>query len=297
MPSPAPYAATAASETILVQAPYRIGAVTLVAHELETLARFYRDAIGLSEVSRDAGTVRLGVGDTVLLVLKGNPAARRWTPEQAGLFHTAFLLPSRGDLGAWLLHADGTGIRLTGAADHRVSEAVYLDDPEGNGIEIYVDRPSAAWPRAADGTVVMRNEPLDRPGLVGAVVRPWQGMPAGGTIGHVHLQVGELEAAERFYAGLLGFDVMCRYPGALFLGSGGYHHQLAGNTWNSRGASVRPEGTTGLAEVMVQAEGGTLAIARTRCQEAGLPFAEEGDDLLLQDPWGTHLRLTPATRR
>lgn len=281
-------------DTVLASAPLRIGAVTLVARDADTLARFYRDAIGLSELSREGGTVRLGVGDTVLLVLRHDPAAPRWAPTEAGLFHTAFLLPARGDLGAWLAHAARSGIPLTGGADHLVSEAVYLDDPEGNGIEIYVDRPASAWHWASVGTVVMRNERLDHADLVRAAERPWSGMPPGSCVGHVHLQVGELEGAERFYAGLLGFDVMCRYSGALFLGSGGYHHQLAGNVWNSPGAAVRSGGTTGLAEIALHADAETFAAVRACCQNAGQPTGEDGDALVVQDPWRTRLRLTRA---
>ncbi|WP_407524479.1 VOC family protein [Methylobacterium oryzisoli] len=279
-------------DTVLAQAPYRVGAVTLVARDLDALARFYQDVIGLARVSQQADTVRLGAGGRVLLVLRHDPAARPWTRREAGLFHTAFLLPGRGDLGAWLLHAEKHGVVLTGAADHLVSEAVYLDDPEGNGIEIYVDRPDDAWVWASDGTVVMRNERLDRAGIIAAATRPWDGMPAGGCIGHVHLQVGELDAAERFYAGLLGFAVTCRYPSAVFLGAGGYHHQLAGNIWNSPGAEVRDGGTTGLAEVELHAEAGTLDAVRTRCRDGGLLLVEDGEALLVRDPWGTRLRLT-----
>ncbi|GEP04387.1 VOC family protein [Methylobacterium oxalidis] len=282
---------------VLGEAPYRVEAVTLVVRDLDALTRFYRDAIGLSVVSAAGGAVRLGAGDTTFLVLRHAPNARPREPREAGLFHTAFLLPGRGDLGAWLLHTEKHGIALTGAADHLVSEAVYLDDPEGNGIEIYVDRPASAWQRDADGSVVMRNERLDHAGLVRAAERPWSGMPPGSCVGHVHLQVGDLDATERFYAGLLGFDVMCRYPGALFLGAGGYHHQLAGNVWNSRGAAVRTEGATGLAEVGLLADGGTLAAARVRCRDAGVSLVEDGDTLVVRDPWGTQLRLRPEPAR
>lgn len=292
MNDPASHPGDGGTDGILVDAPCRVGTVTLVANDLAALERFYRDVIGLAPMSREPGMVRLGAGDTVLLTLRGDPSARPWSQRDAGLFHTAFLLPTRGDLGAWLRHADETGVTLAGAADHLVSEAVYLSDPEGNGIEIYVDRPSREWRRAEDGSVVMRNERLDHAGLVRAVARPWSGMPAGGCVGHVHLQVGDLDATERFYAGLLGFDVTCRYPGALFLGSGGYHHQLAGNIWNSRGAPVRAEGTTGLAEVELCMRGDASTAVRSRCREAGLADGEGPDGFVLRDPGGTRLRLT-----
>lgn len=289
MNSPAPKP----GDGILADAPYRVATVTLVVNDLAAVARFYRDALGLAPIFEGPDTVRLGVGDTVLLALRADPEARRWPPREAGLFHTAFLLPTRADLGAWLRHADAAGIGLSGAADHLVSEAVYLTDPEGNGIEIYVDRPGPEWQWSGDGSVVMRNERLDRAGIVGAADRPWAGMPVGSCVGHVHLQVGDLDATERFYAGLLGFEVMCRYPGALFLGSGGYHHQLAGNIWNSRGAPVRADGTTGLAEIILAADGATLEQVRHRLRDAGHSFAEDGATLVLRDPWGTALRLVP----
>ncbi|MCJ2038995.1 VOC family protein [Methylobacterium sp. J-059] len=281
--------------SLLDTAPYRVGSVTLVARDLNGLARFYRAAVGLSTVSQEADVIRLGVGATVLLELRHDPAARPWRPQEAGLFHTAFLLPSRGDLGAWLAHATENGIRVTGAADHLVSEAVYLTDPEGNGIEIYVDRPASEWPGASDGSIAMSNDPLDHHGLVRAAPGPWTGMPPAGRVGHVHLQVGALAPAENFYSKLLGFDVTCRYPSAVFLGAGGYHHQLAANTWNSRGAPVRQAGTTGLAEVALLASPEALGAARTRCREVGLPLDEADGSFVLRDPWGTRLRLIPLS--
>ena len=279
--------------SLLDTAPYRVGGVTLIVRDLEGLARFYRTVVGLTTVSQETDAIRLGVGATVLLELRHDPVARPRSPREAGLFHTAFLLPSRGDLGAWLVHATERGIRLAGAADHLVSEAVYLTDPEGNGIEIYIDRSVSHWPWADDGKVVMSNASLDQSGLMNAAPGPWTAMPPGGRVGHVHLQVGALDPAEHLYSKLLGFDVMCRYPGAVFLNAGGYHHQLAANTWNSRGALVRYQGTTGLAEVTLLAKPEALAVARNRCREAGLPLDDTDGMLVLHDPWGTRLRLIP----
>ena len=282
-----------ASASLLDTAPYRIGRVALVVRDLDALARFYREVVGLTTVSQEADVVRLGVGATVLLELRHDAAARPWSPGEAGLHHTAFLLPSRGHLGAWLAHARERGVRLSGASDHVVSEAVYLDDPEGNGIEVYADRPHSAWPREPDGTIALGRDRLDVAALAQAASGPWAGMPQGGRVGHVHLQVGEIEPADRFYAGLLGFDVMIRYPGATFLGAGGYHHQLATNVWHSEGAGGRPAAMAGLAEVVLLADAPTLAAVRDRCRDAGLaPDAADGA-LVLQDPWGTRFRLAP----
>ena len=187
----------------------------------------------------------------MLLELRHDPAAPVANPRSAGLFHTAFLLPTRADLGQWLLHAADLRVPLQGASDHLVSEAIYLADPEGNGIEVYRDRPSETW-ALRDGVVQMDTLRLDLDDLAATANKSrWSGLPEGSCIGHVHLQVGALEPAERFYAGLLGFDVTCRYPGATFFGSGGYHHHIGTNIWNSAGAPVRQPGAAGLASIEI----------------------------------------------
>lgn len=252
-------------------APVEIGRVALVARDLERLTAFYRDDIGLAELARDGESARLGVGDRTLIELRGDKAARIADHRQAGLFHTAFLLPDRRDLGAWLRHAGDRGLRLDGASDHGVSEALYLRDPEGNGIEIYVDRERSLWPWNGKG-VDMFSIRLDRAELMAAATAPWAGAPEGSVVGHVHMQVGDLDRAEGFMAGDLGMEVMQRGPGARFFSSGGYHHHLAGNIWNSQGAGPRGPGETGLAEVQL-------------LLDPGLATAD------LTDPWGTRFSL------
>jgi catechol 2,3-dioxygenase len=274
-------------------APMRIGTVALTVRDLDTVSRFYREVIGLTPIETGTGLVRLGVGETVLLELRHDPAAPLASPRAAGLFHTAFLLPNRTDLAQWLLHAAEQRVTLQGASDHLVSEAIYLADPEGNGIEVYWDRPSETW-AWRDGMVEMSTLALDLNGLVAtAKTRDWAGLPASSLIGHVHLQVGVLEPAESFYAGLLGLDVVCRYPGATFLSSGGYHHHIGTNIWNSRGAPVRSEATTGLADVEIITDAGTFEILRSRLSAE--QAAEAGPTRLpLRDPWGT--AVTVVTR-
>jgi len=274
-------------------APMRIGTVSLTVRDLDTVSRFYRQVIGLAPIETGPGLVRLGVGETALLELRHDPAAPLASPRAAGLFHTAFLLPNRTDLAQWLLHAAELGIPLQGASDHLVSEAIYLADPEGNGIEVYWDRPSETW-AWRDGMVEMATLALDLDGLVATVKsRDWSGLPAGSLIGHVHLQVGALDPSDRFYAGLLGFEVMTRYPGATFLGSGGYHHHLGTNIWNSRGAPVRTEPTTGLADVEIVTDVNTLEALRTRLAPEQAAAASP-TRLPLRDPWGTSI--TVVTR-
>ncbi|WP_062018389.1 VOC family protein [Aureimonas sp. AU4] len=270
-------------------APHRIGGVTLVVHDLEAVSRFYRDVIGLQERERGSSHVRLGTQAANLIDLRLDQSARRRSPREAGLFHTAFLLPERADLGAWLSFTAGRCIRLSGASDHSVSEAVYLDDPEGNGVEIYADRPRSVWKR--DGNLIhMTTQALDVDSLVrSAQGRDWSGFPDGGEIGHVHLQVGTVAPAESFYRDLLGFDVTCRYPGGTFFGSGGYHHRLAANVWNSAGAPVRTEPTTGLADVEIAV--GQDALDAVRGRIGDIDNVVSTTSLTLRDPWNTSVTL------
>ncbi|QQO44651.1 MULTISPECIES: VOC family protein [unclassified Paracoccus (in: a-proteobacteria)] len=266
--------------------PLRIGTVALTVRDLDRVSRFYQDIIGLRLIEADARGHRLGAGDRVLLDLRHDPRAQLSDRHQAGLFHTAFLLPDRAALADWLIHAAGQRAALDGASDHLVSEALYLTDPEGNGIEIYRDRDSADWTIVPDGTVAMATLRLDLDDLAAAGTgKPFAGMPGGTIVGHVHLQVGDLDPAEAFYAGALGFEVMTRYNGANFFGSDGYHHHIGTNIWNSRGAGPRPEGNTGLAEVELLATPGVAAGIASRLGEA------DSGEIAARDPWGTRLTI------
>ena len=186
----------------------RMGAVTLTVGDLDALAAFYRDAIGLEEQRREAVTVELGAaGDTEPLVrLVGDPGAAPRPNRTTGLFHLAVLVPSRPELARALNRVQATGWRFTGASDHLVSEALYLDDPEGNGIEIYRDRPREEWSRDVDGNLRMATLPMDVEGVLGSAGPgdTGAGMPVGTTIGHVHLQVGSIPEADDFYYGSAG---------------------------------------------------------------------------------------------
>lgn len=272
-------------------APLRIGKVHLRVRELAALSGFYQQVIGLTVIAAGATRVTLGVGSLPLLVLHAVSAATPRNPRDAGLFHTAFLLPARADLARWLAHAIRLGVPLQGASDHIVSEAIYLADPEGNGIEVYADRPVTRW-RDASGQIRMATEPLDAPDLLAAAQGDWAGFPEGGIVGHVHLQVGDTEVADGFYRDILGFDIASRYPGASFFGSGGYHHHLAGNIWNSRRAGARPEGAAGLAAVEIVArDPATRDAILGRAERAGLPLDTSGQTPVLRDPWGTRIAL------
>lgn len=270
-------------------APISIGSVTLTVRDLTTVAAFYERIVGLERLAGDASSVTLGAGGKILLKLEQDAHARLATPRDAGLFHTAFLLPQRSDLARWFLHAMRNNVQLQGASDHIVSEAMYLADPEGNGIEIYVDRPAESWVWT-NGAVKMSTDRLDIDDLLKSTKsQEWTGAPADTVVGHVHLQVGALEPAEAFYAKALGFDVTTHYPGATFYSTGHYHHHLATNIWNSRAASLRQQPATGLKDLRLSAKADAFTAV---AQRNGLD-ANAGQ-LALIDPWGTTVTLVRA---
>ncbi|HSM60394.1 MAG TPA: VOC family protein [Longimicrobiales bacterium] len=225
----------------------RLGAVHLRVADLEGVTRWYEDALGFTVLAEDAATAALGVEDgPPLLVLHGAPNAPVPPPGATGLYHVAFLLPSRPALAATIVRAREAGVPFTGFADHNVSEAAYLNDPEGNGLELYADRDRSVW-RMSDGHIFITTEPLDLSGLLAGATAPTERLPAGTRVGHLHLRVSDLDAAEAFYVRRLGFDVTARIRGAVFVSAGGYHHHLGLNVWAGEGARRPPEGSLGLA--------------------------------------------------
>jgi catechol 2,3-dioxygenase len=285
------------SEDASIDPGTSMGTVRLTVADLDAVRDFYRGAIGLTELSSENGTLRLGAGDRAIVELVGHPDAPPRPRGTSGLFHLAILVPGRPDLARALQRVAEAGWRLSGASDHLVSEALYLSDPEGNGIELYRDRPRDRWP-VRDGALQMDTLPLDLDGVLGELRREDAnaGMPPGTRIGHVHLNVGDLTAAEAFYSGALGFDVTVRgYPGALFVSAGGYHHHLGLNTWAGEGAPPPPPGSRGLREftiVLPSAE--SLAAEEDRLREAGFEPAREDDRVRAADPSGHGVVLTAA---
>ncbi len=288
---------TPTTPTGSIPATTTVGPVRLRVADLDRMTGFYRDAIGLSQVAADGDLVRLGVRpDEPLVELLGDPDAPRPSVRSSGLFHLAVLVPSRPELARAIRRVIDSDWSFTGASDHLVSEAMYLDDPEGNGIEIYRDRPRDEWPRL-DGTIQMATEPLD---LGGVMAEEPAGstapMPDGTVIGHVHLSVADLDAAERFHHGLVGFDVTVRgYPGALFLSAGGYHHHLGLNTWRSRGTPAPAPGALGLDRFQVTLpDAGALQAIALRLATAGVEVDEVDGGRLATDPSGIRVLLVAA---
>jgi len=267
-----------------------VGRVTLTVSALDTVLPFYRDVVGLTVRERAADRAVLGTEGGTLLVLEADPGAGPRPDDAAGLFHVAFLYPSRGALGDALARVESSRHRLTGASDHRVSEALYLRDPDGNGVELYRDRPREGWPER-DGRVEMDTLRLDVDALrADAAGEADAGAPEDTVVGHVHLETTDLDAAEAFYAGTLGFDVRQRWEtDALFVAAGGYHHHVGLNGWNSRS---EPASGRGLAEFEVVLPDATaLDSVRDRSADAAVDTRDEGGDLVVADPDGIDVRL------
>jgi catechol 2,3-dioxygenase len=279
----------------------RLGPVTLTVRDLDRVRRFYEQVIGLRVLgdSDDRRAAELGVEDgQPLVALTADPAATLRPPGTTGLFHLAVLVPDRIELARALRRVSETGWRLAGASDHLVSEALYMSDPEGNGIEIYRDRPSAEWGRDGDD-IRMATLPLDLRGLLGELEGqpanlPTGALPAGTRIGHVHLNVADLDEAEAFYRGLLGFGVTVRgYPGALFLSAGGYHHHVGLNTWAGEGAPPPPPDAAGLRafEVALPTRSDLDAIVG-RLTDSGSDISSSDGKVVIRDPSGNGVALS-----
>jgi catechol 2,3-dioxygenase len=278
----------------------RVGAVRLRVADVDRVAGFYERAIGLRAIERTAELARLGAGGDALVELVAAPGAPPRPPGTTGLFHLAILVPSRAELARALRRVAEAGERLGGASDHLVSEALYLSDPEGNGIEIYRDRAREEW-RRSNGDIEMATLPLDVESLIGELRGDGEPRPAppDTRIGHVHLNVSDLADAEAFYVGALGFDVTVRgYPGALFVSAGGYHHHIGLNTWAGEGAPPSPPGSRGLVRFeLVLPDAEALDGAARRLESAGVPAERRNGGLELADPSGNGLllRTTGAT--
>lgn len=268
--------------------------LTLATGDLARLTAFYTQILGLTVHSQSAEAGHLGGPDgAAFLTLLSERGARAQPPLATGLYHFAILLPSRLALAQMLAHLIQTGTALSGASDHRVSEALYLNDPDGNGVELTRDRPRAEWPWR-NGLVGITVDPLDLHRLLAqgnAAHEAWAGVPPGTRLGHVHLRVRDLDATARFYQDVLGFDATARYPGALFVSAGGYHHHFGLNIWESRGAPPLPPDAEGLRDVMISLpDSASLEALAGRLRASNWEFTQENKTLALRDPSANVLR-------
>ncbi len=277
--------------------PVAPGAVRLRVADLDLERDFYERAVGLRALDTGRDAVRLGVGDTAVVELVPSPEAPKRPARSTGLFHLAILVPGRTALARALARVASAGWRLTGASDHLASEALYLDDPEGNGIEIYRDRPPSQWRYDERGNLRMSTLPLDLDWVLselGGSERGGGELEPGTRIGHVHLNVADIDEAEAYYAGALGFDVTVRgYPGALFLSTGGYHHHIGVNTWAGRGAPPPPSGSRGLEwfELRVADPEAANDLGR-RLERSGAAIEQAPGGLRTRDPSGNGILIS-----
>ncbi|MFD3162919.1 VOC family protein [Herpetosiphon sp. NSE202] len=280
-----------------IDAATTLGVTTLRVADAGRSLAFYRDLLGFHVLEQTASTIVLGSPNHVVLRLEVEADLKRHPSNVTGLYHAAILLPTRLDLAYMVQRLIAVRYRF-GASDHAVSEALYLDDPDGNGLEIYRDRSRSEWRWGANGEVHMVTESLDLYGVL-AEITPnapaWAGIPAGTTIGHMHLQVGNLRQAEEFYHGVLGFDIVAHYPGALFVSAGGYHHHLGLNVWQSQNGPQQPNDAAGLAHFeIVMANQAALDSVRQRLAAADIAVQEHPNGLVVLDPWQTELRFIVA---
>jgi catechol 2,3-dioxygenase len=272
-----------------------VGCVRLQIGDLDRSVAFYTSLLGFRVIERKGAVAKLGpAGSTEVLIELYERRGARPVPRRGllGLYHLAVRLPDRLALARFVTHLAAAGA-YSGSADHLVSEALYLTDPDGLGIEVYADRRRSEW-QVRDRELVMATETLDiRTLMRDARGEPWTGMPLDTIIGHVHLYVGDLRDAEAFYHVALGLDkVVWSYPGALFLSAGGYHHHLGTNTWAAGAAAATDDDARLIEWELVLPCSADVKIAAHHVSAAGYPVAEAGSDRLLTDPWGTALRLT-----
>lgn len=268
-----------------------VGEVNLKVKDLQNTVSFYETIVGLKVLERTAERATLTAdGVTALLTLEQPKDIIPLAGRYSGLYHFALLLPTRADLAVFLRHLIQSGYRF-GAADHYVSEAIYITDPEGNGIEIYRDRPSSEW-RWDNGFVEMATIELDAEGILKESNEPWNGLPAGTIMGHIHLHVGDLKKAEQFYNDVLGFKTVSYYPQAAFVSTGEYHHHIAINTWKGAGVPTPPQNMVGLNwyALVFPDEAARQKVIR-QLEQFGASVKKESEGYMTSDPAGNQIRL------
>ncbi|SHF71577.1 VOC family protein [Ornithinibacillus halophilus] len=261
-----------------------VGEVNINVTDLDKSLQFYKEILGFQVLEQNGKKASLTAdGKTAILSLEQPEGATPKEERKSGLYHFAILLPSRADLSSFLKHIIKNGVRL-GASDHYVSEALYLNDPDGNGIEVYRDRPATEWSWTGD-QVAMATEPLDGEGLLAESNEEWKGLPKGTVMGHIHLHVADLDATENFYVNGLGFDIVTRYPGALFASTGRYHHHIGLNVWNGVGAKAPSSNSAGLNWfTLVFPDQETRATTVGKLEKIGAIVEQNGDVFEVKDP-------------
>jgi len=276
-----------------------VGTVTLKVANMERSLKFYTQLIGLELFKQDGNIAVLGAGNRPILLLEEVPGATRLARNVTGLYHAAILFPTRHSLAVKIQQLARMNYPL-GAGDHLVSEAFYLDDPDGNGLELYQDRPRSTW-KWIGTQVQMATDPVDIDDLFGEIKYNDPAMnnpaaPAGTKLGHMHLRVGNIAKARAFYHDVLGFDIVAEMPSALFVSAGGYHHHIGMNVWESNGGRPTPENSAGLREFSIslpdQAE---LDRLTAQIEAAGISVERDGDSVLVLDPFQTRIKLVLAS--
>lgn len=273
----------------------RMDAVELLVRDLDTMTAFYQQAVTLDVLDQSGPTATLGRGDTAIMTLRQVPELPSRDPRGAGLYHSAIVFPDEAHLATVLASmAQRAPALYEGSADHLVSEAFYFHDPEGNGLELYRDRPRDTWVWTPEDRVVTGSQALDPQAFLGRWYDPElpvAGRPA--AIGHLHLQVGDIPTARRFYVDVLGLDVTADLGSALFVSAGGYHHHIGLNTWQSAGAGPRAA-SLGLGDVRFRfPRRDDVEALADRLRSAGVAMQDDGRVLRFLDPWGTQLAVTP----
>jgi catechol 2,3-dioxygenase len=274
-----------------------IGRVRLQVSDLARSIAYYEKVLGLRVIRRTEDVAELGPhgADNVVLELKERPGAKQ-VPRRGllGLYHFAVLLPDRAALGRFIEHLAEIGA-YAGMSDHLVSEAVYLTDPDGLGIEVYADRPRDSW-RAIDRQITMTTKPLDVASVVeSAGGRKWDGMPAGTTIGHVHFYVADVDEAARFYHAGLGLDkIVWNYPGALFMSAGGYHHHVGVNTWAAGAGPATDDDARLIDWELILPDAASVDLAAVSIESAGFPVKRDDGAAVATDQWGIRVRMRAA---
>lgn len=287
------------TSTYQIPATTHLGEVSLRISNLERSIQFYTEVVGLKllERSEKVATMTADGKHSLLRLEQLTNAVTMPVRSTSGLYHFAILLPDRKSLGLALRNLAESGIEI-GQGDHLVSEAFYISDPDQNGIEIYADRARDTWKRDADNNYIMSSDPVDVDSLFAlAANEPWQGLPAGTVIGHVHFHVRSLEESRRFYTGVLGFDIVGNFANmsALFVSAGGYHHHIGLNIWAGTGAPVTPDNATGIDYfTIVYDEKEQLKKAVEQLRQSNASIEQQGKDWFTVDPQNIRIRLTTA---